>query len=283
MDVLQRLDDPQVIEDALEQIRGLQQPILDQLSERITETLKIFLPKIKACRIEIDNSSRMRAVSSNVTLIVDDGEPTPISRKGDGVQSLATLALARAPIMRTDFKGARVLAIEEPEAHLHPKAVRELKKVLSTMAEGSQIIISTHSPIFANRNNVMSNIIVDGRKAIPAKSIVQIRHCLGVEAPDNLMSAELAVLVEGKCDKVFIEAYARQHEREFSRLIASGRVAVVDIGGADKAEYFLKLYQTFVLKTLVLFDNDPAGRDALKNLQEKGLANLGDIFCLRGR
>jgi len=75
----------------------------------------------------------------------------PLARHGQGVQSLAVLFLFQAyidvllkPTFRPETEA--ILALEEPEAHLHPQAARTLAANLSEIK--SQKIISSHSPYF---------------------------------------------------------------------------------------------------------------------------------------
>jgi putative ATP-dependent endonuclease of OLD family len=97
-----------------------------------------------------------------------------LARKGDGVQSLAALSLMRQV---SDAAPGRqlILAIEEPESHLHPTAIHQLKAVLAAIARTSQVIMTTHCPLFVDRTNVKSNIVVHNRRAVPAKSVREMR------------------------------------------------------------------------------------------------------------
>jgi putative ATP-dependent endonuclease of OLD family len=75
----------------------------------------------------------------------------PLARHGQGVQSLAVLFLFQAYIdvlLKPTFQPETeaILALEEPEAHLHPQATRALATNLSEIK--SQKIISSHSPYF---------------------------------------------------------------------------------------------------------------------------------------
>lgn len=75
----------------------------------------------------------------------------PLARHGQGIQSLSVLFLFQAYIevlLKPTFKTETVaiLALEEPEAHLHPQAARSLAANLSEVT--SQKIISSHSPYF---------------------------------------------------------------------------------------------------------------------------------------
>ncbi|NUO79398.1 AAA family ATPase [candidate division KSB1 bacterium] len=75
----------------------------------------------------------------------------PLSRHGQGMQSLAVLFLFQAYIdvlLKPTFQPETeaLLALEEPEAHLHPQATRALATNLGEVK--SQKIVSSHSPYF---------------------------------------------------------------------------------------------------------------------------------------
>ncbi len=75
----------------------------------------------------------------------------PLARHGQGMQSLAILFLFQAYIdvfFKPSFQPETeaILALEEPEAHLHPQATRALAANLGEVK--SQKIISSHSPYF---------------------------------------------------------------------------------------------------------------------------------------
>ena len=79
-----------------------------------------------------------------------------------------------------------ILAIEEPESHLHPSAIHQLRAVLADIASKHQVIMTTHCPLFVDRTSIKSNIIVHKNKAVPAKDVKEIRDILGVRASNNL-------------------------------------------------------------------------------------------------
>lgn len=70
------------------------------------------------------------------------GAKIPVGLHGEGTQSLAVLTLFSA-FLDAWPEGLPIVALEEPEAHLHPSAIRALWHLLSGLA--GQKLISTHS------------------------------------------------------------------------------------------------------------------------------------------
>jgi putative ATP-dependent endonuclease of OLD family len=78
----------------------------------------------------------------------------PLQRHGQGVQSLSVIFLFQAFVQHLlaelyEAESTPVLALEEPETHLHPQAARTLWTHVSALP--GQKIITTHSPYFVQR------------------------------------------------------------------------------------------------------------------------------------
>lgn len=84
---------------------------------------------------------------ARVNVAAHGGAAIPLDRQGEGVQSLAVLLLFEAALRRSlaaESSAPHALTIlEEPEAHLHPSAVRSLVDTLEDLP--GQKILSTHS------------------------------------------------------------------------------------------------------------------------------------------
>lgn len=79
---------------------------------------------------------------AQINLGTTTGAKIPIWRHGEGTQSLAVLMLFSA-FLEAWPEGAPIIGMEEPEAHLHPTAIRVLGKLIQGFS--GQKLISTHS------------------------------------------------------------------------------------------------------------------------------------------
>ena len=84
---------------------------------------------------------------AQVNLASRSGARIPVEFQGEGTQSLAVLllfgAFLRSKLSDLDPDAAPITALEEPEAHLHPSAIRSLMGIVSDLP--GQKLVSTHS------------------------------------------------------------------------------------------------------------------------------------------
>lgn len=268
---LRILERDESYQNALQVIQNLQQPILDDLAQRIREPLTEFLPTIKDVQIEIPETSRRIGVRREFNVIIDDGIPTNIEYKGDGVKSLAALGLLKNKLRHP---GASIIAIEEPESHLHPGAIHQLNEIIKALAESNQVILTTHNPLFVDRSNIKTNIIVNDGKATPAKNVSAIRDILGIKASDNLTNANYALVVEGDEDVKSLRALIPVLSEKLGKALKSNMLVIESIGGAGNLSYKLSLLKNSLCVTHALLDNDDAGRKAFEKASNDTLLDL---------
>ena len=259
---------------AMNKIEELQQGILDGISNQIIEPLQEFLPTVRNVQIHIQNERRRIAMRRNTEIIIDDGTPTPIQQKGDGIKSLTALAILNIPA-RVDR--VSVVAIEEPESHLHPESARQLYDTIMSLSQTHQIVLTTHSPLFVNRTNLKENIIVNDGKATPVKKIKEIRDVLGIHISDNLTNADHALIVEGEDDNIAFEKLLPSMSTKIKRAIQNGTFIIDYIGGAGNLPYKLSFYRNLQCKYHVLLDNDDAGRHAGSEAERQGLLDVRNV------
>ncbi len=139
-----------------EQIEAINQSVLDShtpFNEVKTQVAKTggLVPLAAADLVSVEAiPARIFDMLSKtqVKLAAKSGAKLPITQHGAGTQSLSVLFLFEAFLNARlaeayDPDSEPLLALEEPESHLHPSAVRSLWKVLSSIK--GQKIIATHS------------------------------------------------------------------------------------------------------------------------------------------
>lgn len=271
------LEDEQDYLSAQRKINELQQNLLDKLSTQLLEPLQIFLPSIHDIKIQLmsrsDNNRIM--LGRDFDIKIDDGVQTSISNKSDGIKSLVTLALLRE---RSNRKGsASIIAIEEPESHLHSGAIHALVDVINNISDNNQVIITTHNPLFVQRNHLSHNIIVDNGTAKPAKSINEIRKILGVWASDNLRSARYVLVVEGEDDKISLSKILPYYSEKVGKALKTCSLIIKPLGGTGNLSHDINDLNGSMCRYVVLLDNDEAGRTAAKKATDKGLLKESEI------
>src|SRR5690606_13840067 len=109
--------------------------------------------------------------------------------------------------------------------------------VICALGENHQVIITTHNPLFVDRDDVKSNIIVDMGKAVSARNIESIRNVMGIKASDNLVNANYVLIVEGTEDVIAFKAMLPRLSRKLGKAIANNLFVIEEIGGAGNLSY----------------------------------------------
>ena len=260
---------PEYIE-ATHTMERLQQDVLNGISAQLVGPLQEFLPSVRDVQIHLQKDQRRSSLRHSANVIIDDGTPTPLQQKGDGIKSLTALAMLNIPTSRDRVS---VIAIEEPESHLHPESARQLYETINALSVNHQVVLTTHSPLFVNRSNLKENIIVDSGKATPVKKIKDIRDVLGTKVSDNLINAEHVLVVEGEDDKIALEKLLPQMSESIKKAIQNGTLIIDDMSGTGNLPYKLSFYRNLQCKYHVLLDNDDAGRRAGQDAETQGLLN----------
>ena len=272
---LSKLYDNEEYKSAEQTIYNLQEAVYNDIANRILAPLQEFLPQLT--NVEIRSRGRRlvwRGFRNDVDVILNDGTPTSILYKGDGIKSLVSLAILKES---KNEIGASIIAIEEPESHLHPEAIHSLVNVIKGISENHQVIITTHNPLFVQRNNISNNIIVDHGTAKPAKNIKEIRELLGVLPEDNLINASHVLVVEGEDDKIALNKILSSLSPVIKEALIKNKLVIQPLAGATNLNYELSRLRSYVCRYFVFLDADEAGYDAAEKAIEKGLLSESDV------
>ncbi|HCC5650588.1 TPA: AAA family ATPase, partial [Staphylococcus aureus] len=179
--VNERLNDLTLRDDynkAIGLVNELQDQELKKLSEQIEPVIKRYLKNIKSIEVKSMKSTLPKinyGYLRDVDIYIDDGNLTSIKNKGDGIKSLIALS-----ILQTSEANNRLLMIDEPEAHLHSGAIRELKNKIKNDTLNHQALICSHHQILVDRNKLTNNKILNKGELIDNIDIRDIRRELGV-------------------------------------------------------------------------------------------------------
>jgi len=199
---------------------------------------------------------------AQVSLNTGTGAKVPVGRHGEGTQSLAVLTLFNA-FLQAWSKGDPIVAMEEPEAHLHPSAVRALWQLIERIP--GQKIISTHSGDLLSevpsdavtRLHKVGGIVVAARlKDVnldpndTRKFNFHIRRARG-----ELLFAKGWILGEGETESTLICECARLLSKDLER--AGIRFVTYQTG--ISLELCLRVANGMGIHWVVLADNDIQG------------------------
>lgn len=267
-----------------EQIQQLNQSILDShkpfeaVKDRIAQTGKLLplaakdLVSVEAVPARIfDMLTR-----TQVKLAGRTGARLPIAQHGAGTQSLSVLFLFEAFLQSRlaeayDKHSEPILALEEPEAHLHPSAIRSLWGILENIS--GQKIIASHSgdllaavPLSAIRRLSRKHGKIEVFKLNPTslephdleKVTYHVRAKRGA-----LLFARCWLLIEGQSEFSLIPELARILEHD------------LDLSGVSCVEFaqcwpapLIKLAKDFGIEWHLLADGDEQGARYAKAAEE---------------
>jgi len=264
--------------EALRVISELQQPVLDRIGKSIKKSLTEFLPGITSVHVMVPPTARRVALRSQCRVEIDDGSRTLLEYKGDGVKSLAVLGLLRAK--QRGVGSASIIAIEEPESHLHPGAIHNLREVILKLVAENQVVLTTHCPLFADREQISRNILIDANSAKPAKSISSVRELLGIRASDNLVNASHVLIVEGTEDVIALKAILPTLSESINSALKQNILVIESLAGASNLSYKLSMLANALCSTHVLLDHDAAGRLGYEKAENEGLLKIADLTLI---
>lgn len=259
-----------------EEISALNQKVLDShtgfeaVKDRLSKSAKLVPLGGGEAPVGIEAlPSRVFDILAKTQVMLSgvSGAALPLGQHGEGTQSLAVICLfdafLDAQLIGEYGEGAvPILTLEEPEAHLHPAAVRAVGKMLAAFS--GQKIITTHSgdllaavPLKSLRrlrrvnDEVKVFKIQDG--AIDPIELQRLDHHVRRHR-GGFLFAKVWILVEGETDETIIQECARILGHDlFGEGICCFKFT--ELGVAP----FIKLADQFGIHWIVVADGDPAG------------------------
>jgi putative ATP-dependent endonuclease of the OLD family len=252
-------------------------PALLPLISNVNSEIARFFPNAPTIQLRVTNTdsrSVMDAVSAHFA--VKGGNSVPASRQGSGLVSLQSLLLllelgrARA----ADGEGF-IMALEEPELHLHPSSQQQLVQRIQALS--TQTIITTHSPAIAASadptsvlmlRNVNGQLMAEPFLTQPMLSSAQNweRKFFQQSRMDVIAAlTHSAILIpEGRSDCQLLQTILRPLMLKQDWVTTMQRVFGLEVGVVPTED--AKVVETYLLLSRIhdriccLVDGDPAGQ-----------------------
>jgi len=233
------------------ELSGINQQIVER--SEILKHLKTNLEDLQFV-VSADNAGieiapiarRLRDLSKgvDVSLSTAGAQSFPLARHGMGTRSLASLLVFRAFASWRNINAKKggdqvhsILALEEPESHLHPQAQRSLFSHIKDIS--GQRVVSTHSPYFAGQaqlEDLRLFIKKGGDTVVTELNLSELEkeddkrklQDSVIESRGDILFARTLVLFEGQTEEQALPIWAQKywgmsiHELGFSFVRANG-------------------------------------------------------------
>lgn len=211
---------------------------LTKLREDVAEQLSKAMPRqVSSDDLAVRSVADPEvSVLGNVAMFLQrDDAFVALTDQSDGMRQLMSMTL-----FLLAEGTANVIAIDEPELHLHPTSQRTAANLFAETH--NQMLLVTHSPFVMERFEPSQVVAISrhGRaRQLPASALTNIDKLRARWWSSRLLealSARSAVIVEGVADRYIIEGVARALRIGLDRLGCT----VFDIDGAHKFPHIFK-------------------------------------------
>jgi putative ATP-dependent endonuclease of OLD family len=175
---------------------------------------------------------------ANVTVTLKDGpHDVSLAEQSDGIRAVAVLTL-----LGMSHAAAKIVAVDEPETHLHPSAQRSLAR--SLVAGSGQRILATHYPAIVGEVDPFDLAAFRADRVarqLPAAAPFVTDEFTTRHWAHHLiepLTARFVLIVEGPSDLILVRQVAKLLDVDLDRR----GIAVLDLGGA---KMFGSAYEIF--------------------------------------
>lgn len=261
---------------------------LDQLNNKIvneSDILKTISNELKTSTADRLSEVRISPLTRDIGTICSGidvyyetkySPPTNIDNLGSGVRSWAVFSTIKAQcLLKKDDFSLKNLSyfpftlVEEPEAHIHPQAQRQLYFDIKHMI--GQKMITTHSPYILSITDFENIVYVEKTEAKTCVSTISFEDCLEddiravrstvMKTRGEVLFANAVILVEGETEDLAFEVFIREFFKKESFELG---ISVISVDGT-KYLPFLRLLEGLSINWYIFSDGETTPLNKLKN------------------
>ncbi|HWA52335.1 MAG TPA: AAA family ATPase [Patescibacteria group bacterium] len=230
----------------------IRKQILEFLTDDYTSTHISLLP--------VNPGDIMKTVHLNL----DDGFLSELNTKGDGIKSLAVIALV---LLVAKQENNLVICLEEPELFLHPLALYVLNTAMQNRSKTNQVVFSSHSPFLVNvtrpkniarvfRKNGETDVVQLPEESHWLTPAGENKIERDIDAQRNLLFfANSVILVEGPTEYLSLPTFANKLNVDLSKK----GVVLVEVNGKPNIKNYSDYLTSFKIPHVVVYDVDDPG------------------------
>jgi predicted ATP-dependent endonuclease of OLD family len=254
----------------------------DNLSDAVTKALN---KKWKEHKVKILISINGTSCQVHVQDIDTKNKYYRMNQRSDGFKQFVSLILSLSLLNDSKKLENNIILIDEPEIHLHPSGVQEMRHEILKIGQKNQVFISTHSHYMVDTSCPERHWIVKKEKSqtsitpidenTPIEDDTVISAAFGLNLFKELLPKNI-IVVEGGDDKCIIHHCLKKLSNRFFYSIKSA-------GGASKMPSVASLLTNENVRAFFLFDDDNEGTSNKKKITDnyKDCFNKDNVFTIR--
>lgn len=208
-----------------------------------------------------------------------------MNQRSDGFKQFVSLILSLSLLNDSKKLENNIILIDEPEIHLHPSGIQEMRSEILKIGQKNQVFVSTHSHYMVDTTCPERHWIVKKEKSqtsitpidenTPIEDDTVISAAFGLNLFKELLPKNI-IVVEGGDDKCIIHHCLKKLSNRFFYLIKSA-------GGAPKMPSVASLLANENVPAFFLFDDDNNGTSNKKKITDnyKDSFNNNNVFTIR--
>ncbi|MGG1618989.1 ATP-dependent nuclease, partial [Paenibacillus sp. NRS-1781] len=236
----------------LKKIKQNTDSILSQVSNDVSNNLRILFSNNHLSLNVVGGESEgfssadlLKSTNSSVHIDSNKQSKMPLANQGTGLQRMSLIYLIQNMIEKKLLgeNDNKLLLIDEPEAFLHPEAVRALSRSLYQIGKKMPLMISTHSPILIDLSERHTSIQVF---RVGEKEAIQLYKSVSEQFDDDDIAnmkilnyvdsyvnefffADRVVIVEGDTEYIAFKHLAKERDTNIHIIRARGKATIVTL------------------------------------------------------